>query len=62
MPPVKPMLAKSVPTMPAADSVEDATLTGWTKTGSAGDVLAFNVDSNSAALLLTVALDLVRAL
>lgn len=49
-------------TLSAADSVEDATLTGWTQTGSAGDVLAFNVDSNNTAELLTVVLDLVRSL
>lgn len=49
-------------TLTADDEAEDSTLTGWTKTGSAGDVLAFNVDSNNNAELLTVALDLVRSL
>jgi hypothetical protein len=47
-------------TLSTADSVEDSTLTGWDTTGSAGDVIAFNVDSNDVAELLTVVLDLVR--
>jgi hypothetical protein len=56
------MTAAAPLTLSTADSVEDSTLTGWTQTGSAGDVLAFNVDSNDTAELLTVVLDLVRSL
>lgn len=48
-------------TLSTDDEAEDATLTGWTTTGSAGDILAFNVDSNDNATLLTVVLDLVRS-
>ena len=33
------------PTISAAQKSQDATLTGWTKTINAGDILAFNVDS-----------------
>lgn len=39
---------------------EDATLTGWTKTGSAGDILKFNVDSCTTITKCTIALALVR--
>ncbi len=37
--------ASALPTISAAVKDQDATLTGWTKTINAGDILAFNVDS-----------------
>jgi hypothetical protein len=50
--------ASAKPTISSAVYSQDATLTGWTKTISAGDVLRFNVDSCStmtrASLTLTV--------
>lgn len=39
---------------------QDTTLTGWTKSVSAGDVLAFNVDSCTTITKLTVALRATR--
>ncbi len=37
--------SSAVPTITTAVKSQDATLTGWTKTINAGDILAFNVDS-----------------
>ncbi|MBA7687373.1 hypothetical protein ES703_95835 [subsurface metagenome] len=37
--------AAAKPTITAAQKSQDSTLTGWTKTIAAGDILAFNVDS-----------------
>lgn len=39
--------ASAKPTLSSANKAEDATLTGWTKSVSAGDVIGFNVDSAS---------------
>ena len=39
--------ASAKPTLSSAIKAEDTTLTGWTKTVAAGDVLYFNVDSCS---------------
>jgi hypothetical protein len=48
--------AAAPPTLAAAQSSEDTTLTGWTTAVTAGDVLGFNVDS--AATLTRVTLEL----
>jgi hypothetical protein len=48
--------ASAKPTLSSAQKYQDATLTGWTKTINAGDILAFNVDS--AATLTRVTLSL----
>jgi hypothetical protein len=48
--------ASAPPTLSSAASSVDSTLTGWTKTGSAGDILRFNVDSCTTITRLTVAL------
>lgn len=45
----------------SATKSENTTLTGWTKTGTAGDILRFNVDSVSTIQRCTIELDLVRA-
>jgi len=37
-----------------------STLTGWTKSFSAGDILAFNVDSATIITLLTISLKITR--
>jgi hypothetical protein len=42
--------ASAPPTLAGAIKTQDTTLTGWTTAIAAGDVLAFNVDSASAAL------------
>lgn len=48
------------PTISSATKSQDTTLTGWTKTFAAGDVLAFNVDSATTITRVTVALRLTR--
>lgn len=48
----------SPPTISAAVKAQSSTLTGWTTQILAGDTLRFNVNSNSAALRVTLALDL----
>ena len=48
--------AAAKPTISAATKSEDITLTGWTKSFTAGDVLGFNVDS--AATITRVTLEL----
>lgn len=46
------------PTITAGTKSEDSTLTGWTTTVTAGDVIRFNVDSNSAALRIALFLEM----
>ena len=53
--------ASAKPTLSGASKSHDATLTGWTTSISAGDVLRFNVDSASTVTRVTVALKLVPA-
>jgi len=48
--------ASAPPTISSAQKSEDTTLTGWTKTINAGDVLAFNVDSAATITRVTIAL------
>lgn len=48
--------ASAPPTLSSAQKSQDATLTGWTKTIAAGDVLAFNVDSATTVERLTLVL------
>lgn len=52
--------ASAKPTLSTANKYEDTTLTGWTKSLSAGDVLRFNVDSASTITRLTVSLSMTR--
>jgi len=47
-------------TLTAAVKSANSTLTGWTKAIAAGDVLAFNVDSCSAATRLQIQLKVIR--
>jgi len=44
------------PEISAAQKYQDATLSGWTKTINAGDILAFNVDSAATITRVTIAL------
>lgn len=44
------------PEISSATKDQDATLTDWTKTINAGDILAFNVDSASTVTRVTIAL------
>lgn len=52
--------ASAPPTISGDDSSEDATLSGWTTSISAGDVLRFNVDSVTDIERVTLVLDLLR--
>jgi hypothetical protein len=48
--------ASAPPTIATAEKSQDATLTGWTKSISAGDILAFNVDSCTTITRVTLSL------
>ena len=50
--------AAAKPTLSTADSFEDTTLSGWTTTVTAGDVLGFNVDSAATITRLTLELEI----
>jgi hypothetical protein len=53
--------ASAVPTISSATKSQDTTLTGWTTSISAGDILRFNVDSVTSIQRVTVALRVRRA-
>jgi hypothetical protein len=48
------------PTLTAANKAQSSVLTGWTTSIAAGDVLAFNLSSNTAATRITLSLTAVR--
>lgn len=52
--------ASAPPTISSAVKSQDATLTGWTTSVAAGNVLRFNVDSASAIQRVTVALKVAK--
>lgn len=52
--------ASAQPTISSANKAQDSTLTGWTTSFSAGDILAFNVDSATTVERVTVALEISR--
>jgi len=52
--------AAAKPTISAATKAQDSTLTGWTTSIAAGDVLRFNVDSAATITRVTVALKVTR--
>jgi hypothetical protein len=52
--------ASAVPTISSATKSEDVTLTGWTKSIVAGDILGFNVDSATTVTRVTVSLTVRR--
>jgi hypothetical protein len=47
-------------TVSSATKSQDATLTGWTTSISAGDILGFNVDSASTATLATISIEVLK--
>ena len=53
--------ASAPPTISSAQKSQDATLTGWTKALSAGDILAFNVDSCATIKRVTISLKVERS-
>lgn len=48
--------ASAPPTISAAQNAQDSTLSGWTTSLSAGDILAFNVDSAATVTRVTLSL------
>ena len=52
--------ASAKPTVSSATKSEDATLTGWTTSVTAGNILGFNVDSITTATRATVSLTCVK--
>lgn len=52
--------ASAVPTISTATKSVDSTLTGWTKSISADDILVFNVDSATTVTGLTLILDVIK--
>jgi hypothetical protein len=61
-----PVLADSItasapPTISSATKSEDTTLTGWTLTLNAGDILRFNVNSVTTIQRVTLVLKVTRA-
>lgn len=54
------LTASAPPTISTAKKSEDTTLTGWTKTLVAGDILAFNVNSVTTIAQVTIGLTLSR--
>lgn len=53
--------ASAPPTLSGAQKSEDATLTGWTTSISAGDILGFNVDSAATVERVTLQLIVTRS-
>lgn len=53
--------ASAVPTISATTKSQDSTLTGWTTSITAGDVLGFNVDSASTVTRVTISLKVTKA-
>lgn len=53
--------ASAPPTITSAQKSQDSTLTGWTTSITAGDVLAFNVDSCTTITRLTISLKVTKA-
>ncbi len=52
--------ASAVPTISTALKAKDATLTGWTTSITAGDVLGFNVDSVTTHTFVTIVLKVTK--
>lgn len=52
--------ASAKPTLSSATKSQDSTLTGWTTSVSAGDVLRFNVDSASTITRVTLSLKVTK--
>lgn len=49
--------ASAPPTLSSAQKSEDSTLTGWTKSVDAGDVIGFNVDSVTSVTRVTLTIE-----
>jgi hypothetical protein len=52
--------ASAPPTLSTADKSQDSTLTGWTTSIAAGDILRFNVDSATTVERVTISLKVTK--
>jgi hypothetical protein len=52
--------ASAKPAIASGNKMQDATLTGWTKAVTAGDILGFNVDSASITKIATISLTVTK--
>jgi len=59
-PPTDTITASAKPTLSGANKSTDSTLTGWTTSVSAGDILRFNVDSAATVTRVTIALKILQ--
>jgi len=57
---VDSITASAPPTLSSAQKSQDTTLTGWTTAITAGDILAFNVDSVATVTRITLSLKVVK--
>jgi hypothetical protein len=53
--------ASAPPTISSAQKAQDSTLTGWTKSIAAGDILAFNVDSCTTITRVMISLKVAKS-
>jgi hypothetical protein len=53
--------ASDVPTISSAEKYQDSTLTGWTTSIAAGNVLAYNVTSATTITRVTCSLEVTRS-
>jgi len=53
--------AAAPPTISSAHKSQDSTLTGWTTSISAGDILAFNVDACTSITRVTISLKVAKS-
>jgi hypothetical protein len=53
--------ASAKPTLSSAQKAQDATLTGWTKTFTKGDILRFNIDSVTTITAVTLAFRVLKS-
>jgi hypothetical protein len=53
--------ASALPTISSAKSSQDSTLTGWTTSVTAGDIVAFNVNSVTSLTRVTVSLKVTKS-
>ena len=53
--------ASAPPTISTATKAQDATLTGWTTSIAAGDILRFNVDSVTSIQRVTLSLKVTKS-
>jgi hypothetical protein len=53
--------ASDLPTLSSAQKSQDSTLTGWSTSLTAGNIIAFKVNSATTVTRVTISLEVVRA-